>query len=267
MLSGILLATLLSASQQFSTYTGTRDSEASDARMIVDASGEIHVYGTLAALNDQRSIVRLDAAGMVNRIAFDSLAASILSVHSDASGNPRGRVAPLSIVRIAGLHLPADPDASLAVLWDDTPATILSTNPIRVIAPQEIQDKESVTVRILQGDSEIASTQIFSVAAIPELYAEVLNPDGSVNSQTNPAPDGGVVRISGTGFGLLPSETFTARRGGGDALIATATGESDSLRQFDVELHVNYSHSAAVRITVQMVSGALATPGVDVYVK
>ena len=132
-----------------------------------------------------------------------------------------GAVAPGEIVAIFGAHLgPVSPVggfldlggnlasilAGVQVTFEGVVAPIFFASPgqINVEVPYEVAGKSAVTVAVSSGVSQSAPVVIPVQSATPGLFTSALNPDGTVNTQANPAPAGQYVVLYATGLGVLP---------------------------------------------------------------
>ena len=153
-------------------------------------------------------------------------ASSIISAVVNSASYLGGAVAPGELVTIFGGNLGASPGASGAfnggslsntingtqVLFDGTAAPLLyaSSGQINAVVPFGVAGPTTKVQVVNQGQTA-ASITVPVQPASPALFAidgsgggqgAILNQDGSVNSQTNPASRGSVVVFYGTGGGL-----------------------------------------------------------------
>jgi len=115
------------------------------------------------------------------------------------------------------LPLPTDLNG-VQVLFNGSPVPIFYADPnqinfqVPIAAPQsglaDLLVKETATGRIL-GDTTILMTPslpgIFTQAGNGSGAAAALNEDNTLNSQTNPAVQGSVITLFGTGQGFIPA--------------------------------------------------------------
>jgi uncharacterized protein (TIGR03437 family) len=139
-----------------------------------------------------------------------------------------GAVAPGEIVTILGLGLGPKtlaqfqiaPNGQIAtalsgtqVLFDDQPVPLLYVfdQQVSAIVPYGVAAKSDVNVQVLYNGVKssgvtmpVVNTRlgIFSLGATGTGQAAIVNQDGSVNSSSNPAPQGSVISIYATGGGL-----------------------------------------------------------------
>ncbi len=91
------------------------------------------------------------------------------------------------------------------VYFDALPAPLffVSAERLDVQAPFEIADRARVRVRTEYKGSSSAAASVPVRSVDPGLYEQVLNSDGSVNGEENPAPAGSAVSLFATGQGVL----------------------------------------------------------------
>lgn len=137
----------------------------------------------------------------------------------NAASYMSGPVAPGELIAISAtrLGIPTAP-ASLQntqVTFNNVPASLISvtSSQITVMAPYEIADTFTTTLKVtIAGQAAPAITLNVALTA-PGIFtlggpvgmgdqAAVLNQDGTVNSQSNPAVKGTVISIYGTGAGV-----------------------------------------------------------------
>lgn len=134
-------------------------------------------------------------------------------------------IAPGEIISVFGAGMNAD---TSRLLVDGLPAPLLyvSDQQINAVVPFGVRPGATVKVEVEQhGGKMPTAPDAAVVAAQPALFVgAVLNEDGSVNTQQNPAGPGSIVSLWGTGFGLMsparqdgeitaPPLSFTALKG------------------------------------------------------
>jgi uncharacterized protein (TIGR03437 family) len=116
--------------------------------------------------------------------------------------------------------------------------------------------------------------------AEPALFPTVLNPDGSWNSATNPAPQGGILTLFATGEGLTngsnvagqaasapyatPQLAVAVTVGSGTAAVLFA-GEAPGLvgmLQVDAQMPAGLASGA---LTLQLMLGTIAAPVLTIW--
>jgi uncharacterized protein (TIGR03437 family) len=120
-----------------------------------------------------------------------------------------GPVAAGMLLLIGGTGLSPAQIPDTAVAFGPNPARIVSAgaNGILVLAPPAIAGLGSVPVEVIYQNTVIVTIQVAVANEAPALFvdstgqAAANNQDGSLNSQSNPAPRGSVISLYGTGLG------------------------------------------------------------------
>jgi uncharacterized protein (TIGR03437 family) len=183
------------------------------AALAVDPGGTVHVAGS---------------TGLVSAfIPSKSSAGRIFGLANAAGGVLAGRVAPVELISIYGLHLGvstpvyASFDASgflpttlagIQVAFNGTPAPLLyvSDTQINAVVPLVLANMPSASLRVALNSGALPDFRLAVDTAIPQVArnadgsAASINQDGSVNSSTHPAPAGSFVSIWATGIGYAP---------------------------------------------------------------
>jgi uncharacterized protein (TIGR03437 family) len=76
----------------------------------------------------------------------------------------------------------------------------VSANQINAVAPMELTAASSATIKVTNGATSSAGYPVWIVGAAPQASSAVLNQDGSLNSQSNPAKSGSIVTFYVTGW-------------------------------------------------------------------
>jgi uncharacterized protein (TIGR03437 family) len=80
------------------------------------------------------------------------------------------------------------------------PLLYVSSNQINAVVPMEVPIGARATVRVINGTNLSADYPVSIVASAAQQFPTVLNQDGTVNSQRNPARSNSVVTIYATGW-------------------------------------------------------------------
>ncbi|HLG95556.1 MAG TPA: IPT/TIG domain-containing protein [Bryobacteraceae bacterium] len=158
----------------------------------------------------------------------------INSINNAASLQPTNSVAPGEIVSIFGNNLGPITPANLtltsngmvstnlggvSVLFNSVPAplTYVSATQINAIVPYEMGSVTTATVTVQFGGATSAMFSVQIVPTAPAIFSlsqggsgqgAILNQNGTVNGDTNPAPKGSIIQIYGTGEGqIVPAGT------------------------------------------------------------
>lgn len=198
-------------------------------------------------------------------------APTIASITNAASFAP-GPIAPGELLSIFGSQLGS------RVLFDGIAAPVLYVSPIQVsvVAPYGITGHASTTVQVDNGGILSNALTIRVVAASPAVFKDasgqgaILNQDGGINSNSNPAVAGSVVSLYATGAGQtnpggidgqtigsdvlpVPLLPVTVQIGGIDAPVLYAGGAPgliSGLLQVNVRIPDNAPRGAAVPIVI-----------------
>jgi uncharacterized protein (TIGR03437 family) len=172
----------------------------------------------------------------------------VISAVNAASLTP-GPIAPGMLMALLGTGLTINDAAQTQVLFNATPAPILSITPSQVLVrvPVSLAAVQTVQITINNQGLQIAQITADVVTSAPALFgnssgqAAVLNQDGTLNSPSNPAAHGSVVALFGTGEGVtgLP---FSLSIGGYDATILYAgpAGSYPGMFQINAQLPSGY---------------------------
>ncbi len=257
------------------------------------------------ATNPEGSIVSLQTRnGSVTVTGPSSTGLRILNA---ASLLP-GAVAPGQLVTLTGdgigpatAQQPAVGVTSLVlggtrVLFGDSAASLLFAAPgqINALAPAGLAGRNTVALRVLQEEQQIAgatleiapaSPAIFTINATGRGAGAILNQDGTINAPANPADRGSLVTVFATGAGLMdppgteghavlppfpaPLLPVRVQIDGFDAAIqyaGAAPGLVSGILQVNCQVPHQAKSGSAVRI-VLMIGGIPSPPEVTVAVR
>jgi uncharacterized protein (TIGR03437 family) len=138
---------------------------------------------------------------VVNAASFSNLISPGMLI--TLFGNYLGPVGPL------GLELDSSGKVKnelggVRVFLNDVPAPLIYVSPaqINAVAPFST-NTATITVRVERVTGESTFTASFTPSSVGIFPGAIVNPDGSINSQDNPAPRGSIVLVYGTGMGDL----------------------------------------------------------------
>ncbi len=158
-----------------------------------------------------------------------------------------GPVAPGMLLLLLNTGLAPAQIADTVVLFGTAAiGRILSadSNGVLVVAPQGIAGLGTLAINILYQDVSIASIPVTESDSAPALFtnspgqAAANNQDGSINSQSNPAPRGSVISLYGTGLGLAGADTTIVTVEGYSAAVLYAGPVSEYPGLFQINLQV-----------------------------
>ena len=180
------------------------------ANLAVDPSGAIYVSGTSG---NKASLVKIDPAGtppvIINSIAMNS------TLQAPSPFIPI-QIAPGELIDIVGQNL--GPSATVMAQLDATgqlpflvgsttvsfgsyyaPLISVQDNLIVCFAPFEIGGSTELTVTV---DGQRSNSVLVGVSSNAPYFLEIVNQDGTINSEDHPAPQGSVVMAYVTGLGI-----------------------------------------------------------------
>jgi uncharacterized protein (TIGR03437 family) len=197
----------------------------------VDSSGLIHVAG----LN-----------GFVSAIAPTAPIMRIFDFQNAAGGSATARISPAEVISIYGPGIGPSTAATAAPVNGFYPNTLagvqvtingmnmpllyVSSNQINAVVPMELAPGAAATVRVIDGSAVSPDYPVWIDASAAQAFPTVLNQDGTVNSQTNPAKSGSTITFYGTGwqssfYPLADGQVATAAQ---DACMGTCYLEANS---------------------------------------
>lgn len=140
----------------------------------------------------------------------------IFNLQNGAGGNVTARISPAEVITIygpgigPGSAVEAKPASGfyptklagvqVAINGVNIPLLYVSANQINAIAPMELASDAAATIRVINGETASPDYPIWVVASGPKTFAPVVNQDGTINSQSNPAPAGSTVTFYATGW-------------------------------------------------------------------
>lgn len=131
-------------------------------------------------------------------------------------GNVTARISPAEVISIYGPGIgPSTPSTATPTngLYPTTlagvqvtingmnmPLLYVSANQINAVVPMEVAPGAAATVHVIDGVVLGPAYSVWIVDSAPQAFATVLNQDGTLNSQTNPAQQGSIVSFYATGW-------------------------------------------------------------------
>ena len=200
-------------------------------------------------------------------------AAANVTILNAASLAP-GPIAAGMLVLIGGTGITAAQLGETTIAFSSNPAGVISADAsgILVVAPTIIAGTGSVTIQIIYQDNVVASVPVAVADAAPALFtdssgqAAANNPDGSLNSKSNPAARGSIVSLYGTGLGIsgdpvsVTFANFTAQ-----VLYAGPSVEYPGLFQINVQVPAGYLPTGDLAVVVT-VGSSPSQSGVSIWV-
>jgi uncharacterized protein (TIGR03437 family) len=184
------------------TYSALFPSGTVAQSVAVDPSGLIHVGGS---------------AGFVSAISPTTAPTmKIFGFQNAAGGDLTARISPAEVIAIYGPGIGPASAATAAPSNGFYPTTLggvqvtingmnmpllyVSANQINAVVPMEIAPGAAATIRVVNGTKVSPDYPVWITASEPQAFPTVLNQDGTVNSQNNPARGGSTVTFYATGW-------------------------------------------------------------------
>ena len=206
----------LSPSGAALSYVARFPMESVATALALDARGAIHAAGSTGVVT---AFLPGSAPGLTP-------APRLFGVANAAGGPPAGRIVPGELISIYGLNL--GPEVSVSAQFDDAgflptslagaqvfidgiaaPVLSVSGTRIDVVSPVELASSTVSSLQLTLNGVAQPDFRVVIDSAAPQVFrnsddAAVVNQDGSVNSQSNPASAGSYVSIWATGTGSVP---------------------------------------------------------------
>jgi uncharacterized protein (TIGR03437 family) len=211
-----LMAVNATGSQQ--VYAALYPIGAIAAALAVDSSGLVHVAGSSAFV----SAIAPTGPPSGNIFAFENaFGAAFTAQISPAEviaiyGPGIGPAAAVSAAPVNGIYPTTLVGISVAINGGNIPILYVSANQINAIVPMELATSATATVHVTDGKVASLDYPISIVPSSPGAFAQVLNQDGTINSQSNPAHGGSIVTFYATGW----QPSFPSLSDGQNATVA-----------------------------------------------
>ena len=184
------------------TYSALYPAGTVGQSVAVDPSGLAHVAGV---------------NGFISAISPTSPPPTEIFAFQNAfGGNVTGRISPAEVVAIFGpgigpatavsaapvngLYPTTLAGAQVTISGADTPLLYVSANQINAVVPMELATNSGATVRVINGTTVSPDYPVWIAPSEAAALPTVINQDGSINSQTNPAHSGSIVTFYATGW-------------------------------------------------------------------
>jgi uncharacterized protein (TIGR03437 family) len=197
-----------------------------DFLIAVNSSGSQLTYSALYPASTMEQAVSVDPSDLVHVAgtntfvaAIDPLAApakNIFAFQNAFGSNATARLSPAEVVAIYGPGIgPSTPVSAtptngfypttlggvqVSVNGTNIPLLYVSANQINAVFPMGITASSAATVRVTNGTAVSANYPVRIVGSSPKANPTVINQDGTINSNSNPAPGGSIVTFYVTGF-------------------------------------------------------------------
>jgi uncharacterized protein (TIGR03437 family) len=184
------------------TYSALYPSGTVAQSIALDASGLIHVAGS---------------NGFVSAIAPTTAPTmKIFDFQNAAGGNVTARISPAEVITIYGPAIgPATPvtavptagffpktlgGVQVTINGMNIPLLYVSATQINAVVPMALSTNVSATVRVINGSAVSPDYPVWIAPSTARAFPAVLNQDGTINSQSNPANGASVVTFYATGW-------------------------------------------------------------------
>jgi uncharacterized protein (TIGR03437 family) len=171
--------------------------------LAVDPSGIVHTAGSAGFI----SAIAPTAAPAVKIFALQNatIQAPVTARVSPAEvvaifGPGIGPATPVSATPTQGFYPTTLGGVQVAINGVNIPLLYVSANQINAIVPMELSSNVTATFQVTNGTAVSPAYPAWIVASSGEAFTPVINQDGTINSQSNPAPGGSIVSFYATGW-------------------------------------------------------------------
>jgi uncharacterized protein (TIGR03437 family) len=192
----------------------------------LNAAGSALTYSALYPSGTVAQSIALDPSGLVHVAGINGFVSAIspstpppteiFAFQNAFGGNATARISPAEVISIYGPGIGPASAASAAPTNGFYPTTFsgvqvtmnganipllyVSQNQINAVVPMEAAIGAGATVRVINGTAVSPAYPVWIVPAAPQAFPTVLNQDGTINSQTNPAHSGSAITFYATGW-------------------------------------------------------------------
>jgi uncharacterized protein (TIGR03437 family) len=199
----------------------------------VDPAGLVHAAGSAGFI----SVISPAAAPIVKIFAFQNAAgapavtarvspAEVIAIY----GPGIGPTAAVSATPTNGFYPTTLAGVQVTVNGVNIPLLYVSSNQINAVVPMELSINGSSTFRVVNGTAVSPDYPAWIIASSPETFTPVINQDGTLNSQSNPAPGGTIVSFYATGWqsNFAPLADGQVAIAAQDACLGTCTASAST---------------------------------------
>jgi uncharacterized protein (TIGR03437 family) len=175
---------------------GTTDSVA------IDTSGLLHLAGSggFVSVVDPAAGPTMQIAYLQNVFGGEVTArispAEVVSIYGPGIGLSTAATA----VPVNGFYAKTLGNLQVTINGMEMPLLYASANQINAVVPMEIQPDAGATIRVANGSSVTPSFPVWIAPSEAQAFPTVLNQDGTINSQSNPAALNSVITFYATGW-------------------------------------------------------------------
>lgn len=208
-------------SPNFPNAQGT--SQGGDFLVEASSSGSSLLYASRYPTGIAAQAVAIDPAGFLHVAGSSGIVSlivpnakpsiSILGIQNVFGGSTSGQISPAEVISIYGQQIgPAAPvtaspvngfypttlgGVEVSINGIDIPLLYVSSNQINAVVPMSAA---SGSIQVTYGNATSPALPVETVNSTATAYPAVLNQDGALNSQSNPAQAGSIVTFYATGF-------------------------------------------------------------------
>jgi uncharacterized protein (TIGR03437 family) len=201
-------------------------SQGGDFLVEINPTGTALTYSARYPYGAVDQAVALDKSLLIHTTGFSGIVSTIPStgppaprtfgVANAAAGGLSGRLAPAEIISVFGPGIGPPIAAAAAPVAGFYPKTLdgvqvsidgmnmpllyVSANQINAVVPMGLTPGAAATVRVTNGTTVSPDYPVWIDASAAQAFPNVLNQDGTLNSQANPAKSGTAVTFFGTGW-------------------------------------------------------------------
>jgi len=197
-----------------------------DFLIALNSTGSKSIYSALYPSGTVAQSVAVDPFGLVHVAGLNGFVSAISPTTSPTmkifdfqnafGGSATAIISPAEVISIYGPGIgPATPATAaptngfypttlsgvqVAINGVNIPLLYVSANQINAIVPMDVAPNSAATVHIVSGNTVSPPYPVRIVYSAPQALPTVLNQDGTVNSQTNPAKSNSIVTFYATGW-------------------------------------------------------------------
>jgi uncharacterized protein (TIGR03437 family) len=169
----------------------------------VDPSGLVHVAGSagfISAISPTApptvKIFALQNAALAQAVTARVSPGEVIAIY----GTGIGPATAVSATPAKGFYPTTLGGAQVSVNGVNIPLLYVSQSQINAVVPMELAINATSTFRVTNGAVVSPDYPAWIVATSPEAFGPAINQDGTLNSQSNPAPGGSIVKFYATGW-------------------------------------------------------------------
>ena len=182
------------------TYSTLNPAGTTD-EVAVDPAGLLHIAGNSGFVTVTNSSIPSQQIGYFTSVFGGSATARISPAEVISVYGPGiGPSTPVTASPTGGFFPTTLGGVQVTINGADMPVLYVSANQINAIVPMGIVPGASASVRVINGSSVTVAFPVWIDTAAAQALPTVLNQDGSVNSQSNPATLNSIVTFYATGW-------------------------------------------------------------------